>query len=139
MVERESFDDFMRRRSRAAAAYVNGDFAPLGALVPREGPASFFGPGGGSVQGAAAVASRYEKDAANFEAGSESDLAIVQSGAAGDLGFWTGFQNARVRLRGKPDPVPMRLRVTEIFRYAAGGWQMVHRHADMLAEPSPRG
>lgn len=135
MPQRESFQDFMRRREQAALAYVNGDFAPLGELVARQGEASFFGPGGGSVRGAAAVAARYEADARNFEPGSENGLEILQSGADGEVGFWTGFQNARVRVRGKPEPIPMRLRVTEIFRQGADGWTMVHRHADMLAEP----
>lgn len=125
----------MRRRAQAALAYVNGDFAPLGDLVPRQGEASFFGPGGGSVRGAEAVAARYQTDARNFQPGSENDLEIIQSGADGDVGFWTGFQMARVRLRGKSEPVAMRLRVTEVFRHGPRGWVMVHRHADMLAEP----
>lgn len=134
MPERESFHDFMRRRERAALAYVNGDFAPLGALVPHQGEATFFGPGGGSVRGAAAVATRYETDARTFERGGENALEILQAGADGDVGFWTGFQTARARIRGKPEPIPMRLRVTEIFRHGPDGWTMVHRHADMLAE-----
>ncbi len=124
----------MRRREQAALAYVNGDFQPLGALVPRQGEASFFGPGGGSLRGAEAVADRYQADARNFEPGSTNQLEIIQSGGDGDVGFWIGFQNARVRVRGKPDPVPMRLRVTEIFRRGPEGWVMIHRHADMLAE-----
>lgn len=134
MAQREDFRDFMRRRAEAALAYVNGDFAPLGELLPREGEASFFGPGGGSVRGAPAVAARYQADAGSFERGSANDLEVIQSGAGGDVGFWTGFQTARVLLRGKPDPVPMRLRVTEIFRHGPAGWVMIHRHADMLAE-----
>lgn len=135
MPEGESFQEFMRRRERAALAYVNGDFAPLGEMVPRQGQATFFGPGGGTVKGAAAVAARYESDARSFERGGENALEILQSAADGDVGFWTGFQAARVRVRGKPDPVPMRLRVTEVFRRGPDGWTMVHRHADMLAEP----
>ncbi len=135
MPEPESFEEFMRRRAQAALAYVNGDFEPLGALVPRQGQASFFGPGGGSVRGAEAVATRYQADARNFEDGGTNELDVIQSGADGEVGFWTGFQRARVRLRGKPDPVPMRLRVTEIFSRGPEGWVMVHRHADMLAEP----
>ncbi len=135
MAQRESFHEFLRRREQAALAYVNGDYGPLGALVARQGEASFFGPGGGSVRGAAEVAARYQKDAENFERGSENALEIVQSGADGDVGFWTGLQTARVRVRGKPEPIPMKLRVTEIFRHGPDGWTMVHRHADMLAEP----
>ncbi len=135
MPSSQSFDEFLRRRAEASLAYVNGDPAPLGRLVPRQGEASFFGPGGGGVRGAESVAARYQADARHFQPGSTNELETIQAGADGDLGFWIGFQSGRVRMSGKPDPVPMRLRVTEIFRCGPDGWVMIHRHADMLAEP----
>ena len=52
----QPFDEFMATtRPAAAAAYVTGDAAPVTAISTRHDPATFFGPGGGRVVGAAAV------------------------------------------------------------------------------------
>jgi NAD(P)H-dependent FMN reductase/ketosteroid isomerase-like protein len=125
-----SFEAFLKRREVAAAAYVEGDAGPLGQMLPREGPATFLSPRGDTVQGAAAVAARYERDATSFERGGSNRLEILQSAAAGDVAWWTGYQIAEARLAGKPGAVPMKLRVTEAFRFHRTGWKLVHRHAE---------
>lgn len=38
-------------------------------------------------------------------------------------------------MRGRDALLPMKLRVTEVFRRTEkGGWQLVHRHADPVVE-----
>jgi hypothetical protein len=130
--DKQNFEQFMKQREAAAQAYVSGDYAPLSRNLSQALPATFFGPGGGDVQGAD-VAKRYERDAASFSKGSESHFEILQMGASDGIGYWVGYQDARVRMPGKPDPVPMKLRVTELFRREGERWVMVHRHADMLS------
>ena len=130
----EDFATFMKRRVKIAQSYVNGDAAPLDGVLAAQSPATFFGPGGGAVTGADVVKSSYDRDALSFAAGGETDLEVLHMGGEGDVGYWVGFQNAKARLKGRPEPVAMRLRVTEIFRKANGAWRMVHRHADMLNE-----
>jgi ketosteroid isomerase-like protein len=125
------FEDFLAQRSAAAEAYVSGDPEPLNRLVPDTGEGSFHSPSGDSVSGATLVAARYRRDAASFQPGGETRFDILQKGSSGDLGFWTGFQIATVRIAGQDDPVDMRIRVTEIFRRADGEWKMIHRHADV--------
>ena len=124
----DDFDAFMQQREKAARAYVSGDATPLDRMVPRAGKASFFPPNGGSVEGAKRVAARYDRDAKAFAVGGQSKFDVLQSGSAGDLAFWTGFQRARVKLGGKS--MQMKLRITEVFRFQEGAWKMVHRHAD---------
>jgi ketosteroid isomerase-like protein len=83
------------------------------------------------VCGADTVATRYRSDAASFAAGGETNLEVLQKDASGDLAFWTGFQDARVTFAGRDKPVPMRIRVTEVFRCENGQWKLIHRHADV--------
>jgi NAD(P)H-dependent FMN reductase/ketosteroid isomerase-like protein len=128
-----SFQDFMKRRADVARAYVNGDGAPLEGMVPHSGTATFFPPFGGAEQGAEAVATRYQRDVRSFSPGGETSFDILQT-VDGDVGVWTGFQSAKVRMQGS-DPREMKLRVTEVFRRIGGDWKLVHRHADPLAEP----
>jgi NAD(P)H-dependent FMN reductase/ketosteroid isomerase-like protein len=125
-----SFNTFLQKRDAIAAAYANGDSAPLDAIVSRSDPATFLSPGGDAMSGAAAIAKRYVSDAVSFTKGSTSRLEILQS-EAGQLAFWTGIQHAEVKFKGKDSAVPMDLRVTEVFRVEGGEWKLVHRHADM--------
>jgi hypothetical protein len=132
------FNLFLFRREQAANAYACGDAGPLGELMTRGGPASFFGPGGGHVDGASAVWARYEKDAGGFAPGGSSHLEVMHRGASAGLAWWTGLQHAVVHLVGKEAPVAMHLRVTEVFQRDDGSWKLIHRHADMLAEAQKR-
>ncbi|SOC47184.1 ketosteroid isomerase-like protein [Rhizobium subbaraonis] len=127
----DDFHAFIQKRKEVARAYVNGDAGPLEAIAAATSPASFFHPRGAVVEGADEVLARYVDDAASFGPGGESDIEIIHMGHDGKFGYWVGYQNATARLKGLPDPVPMRLRVTEIFRRSNGRWQLVHRHADL--------
>lgn len=135
MGDTRDFDQFLLKRTHAAEAYVNGDPGPLSAIAAASSDATFFGPGGGAVHGASAVLSRYQSDAPMFEQGSTTRLEILHAAASGDVAYWVGYQHAMAHLRGKSAPVPMKLRVTEVFRREDGEWKLVHRHADALAEP----
>jgi ketosteroid isomerase-like protein len=131
----QSFEEFMHTsRPAAAAAYVSGDPAPVTAISTRRDPATFFGPGGGSVVGAQAVIDTNEGDAAMFEPDGETRLEVLHMDDDGDLAYWVGLQHATVRMKGRDEPVPMTLRVTELFRREDNGWKLIHRHADAHAE-----
>ncbi len=132
MSDAQDFQCFMKRREQAAQAYVNGDPAPLSNMSADENPATFFSPMGGFRQGAHDVSSTYARDAGLFDEGSITHFEILHTAAGNGVAYWTGFQRASVRMKGKADPVPFDLRVTEIFRREGDDWKLVHRHADTL-------
>ncbi|MDQ3754143.1 MAG: nuclear transport factor 2 family protein [Acidobacteriota bacterium] len=52
------------------------------------------------------------------------------------IAYWVSFQRITARRDGSREPVPLDLRVTEVFRREGDGWMLVHRHADALASAS---
>jgi ketosteroid isomerase-like protein len=129
----DDFEVFMRRRIAASDAFVGGDYGPLGAISTNRPPASIFGPKGDCVQGPEAVNAANRAGAAQFGPGGENRFEVLHSAVDGDLAYWAGIQRSVVNVKGQPKPVPMDLRVTEVFRREEGAWKLVHRHADKLA------
>ena len=137
MSHQQDFEKFLETREKAAQSYTTGHPEGVVSLATKESPATFYGPGGGAVVGAHEVAARYEKDAHAFKPGGETHFEVLQSAAGDSLGFWAGFQHAKVRVGDNPDLITMKLRVTEVFRREPHGWKLVHRHADPMGDPQP--
>lgn len=129
-----SFDTFLTERERASTAFVDGDAGPLLALSVDTDPATIYPPTGALVAGAAVVNTGNAAGAATFVPRAENRFEILHSGCDGDLGYWTGLQRSKVRLKDKPEAVTMNLRITELFRRVDGEWKLFHRHADPLQE-----
>jgi ketosteroid isomerase-like protein len=129
------FEQFMQLRADVARAFVSGDPVPLVDISTLRAPATIFGPAGGTVSGARKVIRKNQGDSQRFGPGSRSRLKIIHMKADRQLAYWVGLQEATVNVKGKKKPVPMRLRVTEIFRLEDGQWKLMHRHADMLEKP----
>ena len=129
------FSAFLKQREAASLDYVRGRAEPFMKLVSYEHDASYFPPIGGYTKGTLEVARKYENDAATFGAETRSSrFEVFHAYADDELGYWTGLQHAEVKMRGRDALVPMKLRVTEVFRKDGGEWRIIHRHADMLSD-----
>ena len=129
-----SFEKFMSQRLDASTAFLNGDIEPLDRISAHDSPATIFGPSGTAVQGAGRVNAANAAGSEMFEPGATNEFGVMHQAADERLAYWVGIQRSRVRMRGRDQAVDMLLRVTEIFRRRAGGWVLIHRHADTLSE-----
>lgn len=123
----------MERRLAASTAFVNGDIDPLDQISTHTSPATIFGPNGDAVQGADRVNAANADGASRFEPGGTNAFEVMHQDADDRLAYWVGIQHSVVKMRGQDQPIPMDLRVTEIFRQEEGQWTLVHRHADRLS------
>jgi hypothetical protein len=102
--DQKDFEAFMDTRISAAQAYVNGDAAPVLALLTHHAKSTFFGPGGGHIEGAREVASTHQAGAQSFAPGGKSELELLQVVAGDGVAYWVGIQHAKVRMHGKTSP-----------------------------------
>ena len=135
----DSFQAFLADRAAVGQAYVCGDSEPLTAISTNRDPATFFSPAGGYVSGAAAVLATNQAGAEHFRPGSHTEFEILHTASSGELGYLVGIQHAEVLLAYQPEPVPMHLRITELYRHEDGAWKLVHRHADPHTPTEPPG
>ncbi len=129
-----NFEQFMKQREDAASAYVRGDAHPLNRITTHDSPASYFAPEGDHVSGAKEVLSRYMNDAKALAPGGENSFETLQMEASEGMAYWVGIQRAVIFVQGSKSPVPVDLRVTEVFRREGHEWKLVHRHAETLLD-----
>lgn len=127
------FEAFMAQRLAASNAFVNGEIDPLAALSTTTSPATLFGPQGATVEGAQQVNQANAGAASMFLPGASNGFEVMHQASGDHLAYWVGVQRSVVYLSSREEPIPMDLRVTEIFRREPTGWMLVHRHADSLA------
>jgi hypothetical protein len=72
----------------------------LSHILTRTSVATFFGPNGGSTQGAVEVSSRYENDAKNFDHVSHFDFEILQMVASDGIAYRVGFMRGKLACTG---------------------------------------
>lgn len=131
----EAFNEFMKRREAASNDYIRGEAQSVAQMLSSQDPATFMPPHGAVIEGASTVAAAQIDGASIFGPESSGHFEVLNSGASGDLAFWTGRQVATMDIKGQDEPVPMILRTTEVFRREDGKWKLVHRHAD-IATPT---
>ncbi|MGB3391056.1 MAG: DUF4440 domain-containing protein [Pseudaminobacter sp.] len=117
-----SFNDFMNIREAAASAYCHGRADEVLTLSTSQEPASFFGPDGNAVSGAIPVKENYAAAASHFGPNGSNEFEILHKAEGGDIAYWSGLQKAVVEIDGQP--VPMTLRITELFRREDGEWKL---------------
>jgi hypothetical protein len=134
MASDPALDELLERCRRDHDSWINGDGS--GDALPDDG--TILGAVGGFSYGGSATAARQAAVAAQWRRGS-GQLELLSGGVSDDVAWLVFLERSTVELVGDPEGHARRwdLRVTEIFRRSADGWERLHRHADPLVERRP--
>ena len=128
---------FIERVHRALEAFRGGNPEPIKALWSHGGDVTLANPFGPPVRGWSLVQQTLERTAAQLRDGEAHTFERVALHAAADFAYTVQIERYRVRAGGAAGMGSVSLRATTIFRREAGGWRIVHRHADPIASPRP--
>ena len=129
----QELTEFIRRAEEAATAYLQGDWDRYLDLLHYADGFTLMRPNG-------RPASRHEERAAELRSwrnpfrDGEARLEHVETHAWGDTLVLVMIERQHARMGDLPDQ-NMSLRVTHVYRRDGSDWQLVHRHADPLAQP----
>lgn len=133
VVEKSEAAALIERSADANAALMRGDVDRYRALVPVSGDFTLMSPfGGAPSHGATLTDERWEAMRRFFRNGTLRQE-LVQAYATTDMIVLATIERAHVEVGGLPAQ-DWALRVTQVYRRAGTGWQLVHRHADPLVQ-----
>jgi len=126
--------ELVRRSQEAVRAFIRGDVAAYLTFVDVADDFTLMQPFGGEVTRGFNRSPEWAKGIADYFKGGEAEVELVQSYASGDdpgdIAVLVTIEHQHGQVGGLPDQ-EWPLRVTLVFRRAASGWELVHRHADL--------
>jgi ketosteroid isomerase-like protein len=133
-------DDIARvvdRSHQALDEFVRGDSGPLKAFFLHGDDVSLANPFGPPVRGWTQAAATMDRAASNFRDGRSTSFDRVAECITADLAYILEVEHYEARVGGSEAVTPVVLRVTTVLRPQAGGWKIVHRHADPITSARP--
>jgi len=131
MSEDRTVTRLAERAAEKNAAFMRGDMARWTTLVRFAPEFTLMQPfGGPASHGFDASPERLDAMSRYFRNGRTS-LDLVHGFASGELAVLVMMERQTAEVGGLPEQ-DWSLRVTEVYRKAASGWQLAHRHADAL-------
>lgn len=131
-----SFRAFLPRWEAAQSGFINGDPTRWKQNASHRGDVTILGAFGGyGEKGWDAVGARYDWASSQYQpAGATMKVEYLSVVVSGDLAFTVGIERQEGARVGDQNPMQRALRATQIFRREAGGWKLLHRHADPLID-----
>ena len=118
----------MPKLHQAEVALHNGDAGPRLAMWSHDSSVTLFGGVMGGF-GWAEIEQIFRRLGASFSDCSSFDNEVIATRAGGDLAYTVAFEHTTASVHAGP-PSAYVLRVTTVFHRQAGGWKVIHRHAD---------
>lgn len=132
-------DEIYERYQEALAAFARGDPAPVKALYSRNDDVMLANPFGPAVTGWSAVSEALDYASSRFSRGEVTAVERKTQYVSSDLACLHELERWRTHVGDRGEASEFALRVTTTFRREAGGWHLVHRHADPIDRANPDG
>jgi ketosteroid isomerase-like protein len=134
-----NLEQVIEAQREAMRAIAKGDPEPTKALYSEADDVTLANPWGPAVRGRAGVCEMLDFVGTRFRDGVLEGF--DQLAAYVDSNIATVFENERWRVKvgGRDELSPFRLRVTCTYRREGDTWKLVSRHADPISEPRPDG
>ena len=122
---------FIAKLEAAEEEFARGRPGDFKALWSHGDDVTLAGAFGGDIQhGWDNVAARLDWASSRYAEGARSRHEV--SGTVGaDFAYLVQNEIIEARVAGRSERSKQELRVTMVFRHEAGGWRIVHRHADL--------
>jgi ketosteroid isomerase-like protein len=120
------------RTADGNAALVRGDLDGYLALIPHANDYTLMAPFGGAPTRGLNMSSDYREAVARFFKFGTFHQEVVATYDSSDLIVLVTIERVHAEIGGLPEQ-DWSLRVTQVFRREGPQWQLVHRHADPLA------
>jgi ketosteroid isomerase-like protein len=132
MTDRDAFLRLISEREVAAEeALVRGDVGPRLEMWSHADPVSVIGAVGASRAGWDQLEPMFRSVASRLAGGHDVTYEILAFDVSQNMAWSAGF----VRFVGSMDgsaPVPIGLRITQVYRLEQGEWKVAHEHSDFL-------
>jgi len=129
----EAAADLLCLHAEANEALINGRIDRYLELITHASDYTLMSPFGGAPSRDFADTPEHRAAMARFFKTGTSTIEPVSAYASGDLVVLVLIERQRVAIGDLPEQ-DWSLRVTQVYRRAGEGWQVVHRHADNLAK-----
>lgn len=124
---------------RALAAIIRGDVEPFLALYSDADDITIGNPFGPFAAGRDGTRAAGTRAAGNYSDGEIVGFDHVATYSSDDLACVVEVERFSVRLANASELASVALRATSLYRRDAGGWRLVHRHADPITDVRPAG
>ena len=131
------FDEFVDQYHQALDEFFRGNPEPAKMLYSHREDASLANPFGPVVIGWLQVAETMERAASNYREGGATGFETIAMYVTPDLAYLVEVERFEATVAGTDEIASGALRVTSVLRPEAGGWRIVHRHADPITTPRP--
>ena len=133
----EDLEAALERYHRAAAEFVKGNPDPYTALFSERDDITIANPFGPVRRGRNEAVETMERAASLWHEGEIVGFERISTHASDELACVVEVERLRGKLGESEEVAPIVLRTTSVLRLEAGGWKIVHRHADAITTERP--